>query len=174
MKTSVTVVIGTHKETPVPKEIKRLGLLERFALVQHTARDDKTYMYFDSDIAVKLLEALEKVLSVQARVTYRDQVTDVRWLANLYSLEQDEEERDPFEQAELYVNTKLICLVVTEGWTAVGGPKIYHDSHTYSVYSANDLSEKLLEALSEFGIVPGKLYRTRRLAEGRLESAEKI
>jgi hypothetical protein len=171
METIVTVVIGTHKETPVPKEVKTLGLLERIAIVQHTFRPDKGYMYFDSDIALKLLAGLEQVWGVKARVLHIKKLIDTGALATVYDNEADEEERDPFERAEFYWGDTLVCLVFTEGWTAVGGPRLYHDSVTYSVYSAADISEKLLVVLSELGLIPETIYRTKRLAEGRLESA---
>jgi hypothetical protein len=129
MKTTIAVVIGTHKETPVPKEVKSLELLERCAIAQETYQADKTYMYFDSDLAIKVLGGLEQVLGVPARVITDTKKTDtkksdtlsIQSLAASYSKQVDEEERDPFEQAEYWQADKLICLVVTENWQAVGG-----------------------------------------------------
>lgn len=155
----------------MPRKAKKLGLLERFAVVQNTSRPDKTFMYFDSDIALKLLEGLEQILDVEARVIHNNKEMDTRALTTSYDGEKDAEERDPFERATFYQNNQLVCLIVSENWTAIGGPKIYHDSVTLSVYSSADISEKLLVKLSDFGVVPTAIHRTKRLAEGRLESA---
>jgi hypothetical protein len=171
LKTVVTVVIGTHEQTPVPREVRTLGLLERIAVIQHTFRPDKGFMYVDSDIALKVLTGLEQLFGVKPRVLHGNKILDTGALAALYYSKANEEERDPFERAEFYLDDTLVCLVVTENWAAVGGPRLYHDSVTYSVYSQEDISKKFLAGLADLGVTPDTLCHTKRLADGRLESA---
>jgi hypothetical protein len=171
MTTTVAFVIGTHKETPIPKEVKKLGLLERFAIIQNTSRPDKTYMYFDSDIAMKVLGGLEQVWGIEAHIIYLGTSVTTQKLADTYN-HTPEEERDVFERAAFYQDDKTVCLVVSEDWAAVGGPAVYHDSVTYSVYSATNRSEDYVTVLQQNGINPTIVHHTNSLSKAdRLVSA---
>jgi hypothetical protein len=60
----------------------------------------------------------------------------------------DEVEPEPAEYVMVRDDTALVLCIATEFWTQVGGPTPYADSYTYSIFSAEDVSGRVMTHLS--------------------------
>lgn len=157
VRTSFQFVLGTHEATPVPAAARAHGLTHRCALVQSTAAAHATELVVDP---TALLVALAWLDSSHARpgVLFWDESRRQR--ATRGELETHYRTRDAtqFDVVRAgewrHADGQLAVLLATEPWAAVGGPAPYHDSYTYSFYSAEPLDQALLAALRSNGCEP--------------------
>lgn len=125
------------------------GLTRRFAWVLETYRPDKgPDSYFDAELFRALIERyLGTIGHDRLEIAMHGRKGIV-----LSSLETIVEE--PFENAKIFQNGKVLCFIETVPWVNVGGPEPYHDSYTVSVYvqaydstAIRDLTQNVAQAL---------------------------
>jgi len=151
LRTSFQIVLGTHDATPVPAAARAHGLTQRFALVQSTHAPGVADMLVDSSALLVLLRTFDMHLASAGRL-YWDRARRRRERVALASLTAyyrttPQEEHEPLTGGEWLRGQRLVALLHTERWANVGGPAPYHDSLTYSFYTAEDCSHGLLDAL---------------------------
>ncbi|HMF18066.1 MAG TPA: hypothetical protein VKE98_12715 [Gemmataceae bacterium] len=92
--------------------------------------------------------------------------------------ERGEVDWEPPEQIELIQKKQLVGFVETEYWTLHGGPSPYHDSYTFSFYTAEDRSEefrKICELESaNLGAQIAGYYKEEQLKEPYQSRAARI
>lgn len=131
-----------------PKQALGAGLNQRFAVIQDTFVEGCADMYFDEH----LWRALVGVLSSSSE-TFQVEVTlesgAVRpWGKFLQDWESiPPEDRDPPPLVEMRSGGALLLSMMTEYWTRVGGPRLYHDSYTYSLFAPRDMEAEVRVAL---------------------------
>src|SRR5947209_1811605 len=140
---SLSLVSGYHDCTFPPAEAYDAGLRERFAVVLGSYRPDRDGMCFDATTFLRVGEA------VCAAVPHTSLLIDIsgdirfgsfRELAQGYA-RLTQEGRDPPQRLRLFNGDGVVCVMETELWVNIGGPAIYHDSYTFSFYTAEDYSE---------------------------------
>ncbi|HEX6865757.1 MAG TPA: hypothetical protein VF122_00855, partial [Caulobacteraceae bacterium] len=81
-----------------------------------------------------------------ARVPTRSDETPVDAFMATWNSSRDEY-RDPPEYIVARDGEDLILCIATEYWTRIGGPRPYHDSYTYSIYSRDNIIENVIKFL---------------------------
>lgn len=151
LRTPFQIVLGTHDATPVPAAARAHGLTQRFALVQSTHAPGVADLLVDSSVLLVLLRTLDTHFAATGRL-YWDRSHRRRERIELESLTAcyrttPQEKHEPLSAGEWLRGQRLVALLHTEFWSEVGGPAPYHDSLTYSFYTAEDCSGVLLAAL---------------------------
>lgn len=164
LRTSFQLVLGTHDTTPVPAAVRAHGFTHRFALVQSTHAPAVADMVVDSTALLVLLAAIDAHYGTSGRLFWdrpqrRRERIELATLAEFYRTTPPEN-HEPLAAAEWRQGHRVVALLHTEQWSDVGGPAPYHDSLTYSLYSAEDLSAPLLAALRAAGHEPTAIVRT--------------
>lgn len=144
--TTVKLVRGRHDHTPIPKVVKKEGWGYRAAVVIDSYVPGEPEMWFDSALFVRFLRSIDDAMKATSRqISMVDprhgktvELTSVDALDRFYQ-EIGEEDRDlPEEVIWLEYDVK-IGGGFAEKWYAVGGPEIYHDSFTFSVFTKKDI-----------------------------------
>ena len=65
------------------------------------------------------------------------------------------EDRYPPASIRVRKQESLPLCISTEYWSQVGGPQPYHDTFTYSAYSNEDISERLMQFLRDADAAAG-------------------
>lgn len=173
--TTVKLVRGFHEQTPIPKSVKQYDWPYRAAVVIDSYVPDVPEMVFDSALFTRFLESIDTALKATTRVI---KVIDPKTakpvalhsLAELTSFYQgcDEENRDLPEEVLWFDGAANVGGGFPERWYAVGGPEIYHDSFTFSVFSQKEIYSALSASAAEvcastnarlIGIYEGKMQR---------------
>ena len=139
----LSLVSGYHDCTFPPAEAYDAGLRERFAIVLGSFRPDRDGMCFDAKVFLRLGEALCAALphtSLLVELPGGARFTSFGDLAREYA-RVSQDERDPPRRVRLFNGDDPVCVMDTEFWVNVGGPAIYHDSYTFSFYTAADHAE---------------------------------
>lgn len=163
LRTPFQIVLGIHDATPVPAAARAHGFTHRFALVQSTRAPGVADVLVDSSALLVLLRALDTHFASIGRL-YWDRAHRRRERIELGTLaihyrDTPQEEHETLVAGEWQRSRQLLALLHTEQWSASGGPAPYHDSLTYSFYSATDLSELLLGALHAADCEPTAVLR---------------
>lgn len=159
IKTEINVYEGFDPVCPVPKVVTAASLAHRLALVQETYRPDSVDAFFDCALWMSILEFAANFQS-GTQVGIVDRCRQVVWLAKepeerdeialatYLSKQKDDVDRGPAEYVMVRQNNRVLLCIVTEFWTNVGGPTPYADSYTYSIYSNDDVSERVMQHMS--------------------------
>lgn len=174
LRTPFQIVLGTHDATPVPAAARAHGFTHRFALVQSTHAAGHADMVVAAGPLLALLDALDLRHDLPGALYWdeaRRRRTTRAAVGTHYRL-QPPAEHEILAAGEWRERDQLTVLLCSEQWLAVGGPEPYHDSITYSFYSATDLSDSLLHALRRAGHEPAAIHRVgppreRRRSRGR-------
>jgi len=158
-RTRIDLYSGFDGVYPTPKLATRAGLRHRLAVVQATYRPDSADMYFDAPLWHRLV-AFATTFAPGVRVTVVDRplgaqrrepsTSDETPIEVFMGAQRGRVEEDPAEY--LMVRDEggsLVCCVVTEFWTAVGGPAPYADSLTYAIYTQGDASQRVRRHLAD-------------------------
>lgn len=164
LRTPFQIVLGTHDATPVPAAARAHGFTHRFAVVQSTHAPAVADMVVDSRVVLALVRAVDTHFATSASLFWdrpgrRRQRVELTALEAYYR-DTAPELHDPITAAEWRSGNRLVALLHTETWCDVGGPMPYHDSVTYSLYTAADLGAPLLAALRAAGHEPTAVIRT--------------
>jgi hypothetical protein len=143
------------RDYPVPPKFLRTeGLVHRLAIVQETHVEGVTDKVFDES----LWEAIVDFASQYARggvLTAAASVRDVGRGETPLAQHLDgwkkagPGEREPAQLLFVRKRLMLKLCVIAELWCRTGGPKAYHDSYTYVLYSRRDLSTEVPDFLRE-------------------------
>lgn len=135
-----------HAPTLLPKPAHAHGWKHRTALVIDSHVAGESEMILNTALLVRFLETIDQAL---AATTRRIQIIDPAtaspttlssWaeLSAFYG-RVTKEHQDLPESVEWRTGDVLIAGGFPEKWYAVGGPALYHDSFTFSVYSTRDV-----------------------------------
>jgi hypothetical protein len=135
----LALVAGYHACSFPPPFAADAGLKERFAVVLDSFRADKDGMFFDAELFVQITAALLQAIphhSLDIEIgANQAPLHSMPALADCYA-RQEESEREPPLRMKMYSDQRLVACEETEWWVQVGGPAIYHDSYTFSFYTA--------------------------------------
>lgn len=163
------IVLGLHDATPVPAAVRAHGFDHRFALVQSTHAPAVADMIVDSTALLALIRALDTHVGAPGKLFW-DRPHRRRQRIELSALEAHYRDtppdtHDPLSAGEWRVGQQLVALLHTETWCNVGGPAPYHDSLTYSFYTAEDCSQTLLTALRAADCEPSSVLTATSLPQ---------
>jgi hypothetical protein len=143
------LVSGYHACSFPPRAAYDAGLRNRFAVVLSTFRPEKSEMFFDSNLFIKIADALLQVIAHDLlEIDLGGEVPVLRSLASLAEryASQEEMDREPPAWMRAYGGNRLIAIEETEWWTSVGGPAPYHDTLTFSFYTPENRSVEFRRA----------------------------
>jgi hypothetical protein len=138
----IALVAGYHPCSFPPSIAYDNGLRARFAVVLSSYHPEKDGMFFDADLFVLLAYAMLKVIphdSLSIETGDSSRLPSLPDLVQQYA-DQDETDREPPDRIKVSCSGRLVAVEETEAWMAVGGPTPYHDSYTFSFYTAEDRS----------------------------------
>lgn len=148
---SVRFVRGYDQWSHVPREFAQPTLTHRFAVVQETYVEGCADMFFDEPLWRALAEFVRVKNSGAVLVLRENQEREPvgldAFFEELDAAEPDEKEPPPIIQS--VAEGVVLMQMVTTYWTRAGGPDLYHDSYTYSLYSGRDISAELTAFLSD-------------------------
>ncbi len=174
----IDFVTGIERDARFPKYLAASGLTHRFAIVQQTYVEGAGEMVVDERLWLALV-AFVGAYAPDTTVTVAAQVTDVgrneRPLSD-YVAEWEAKapaDRDHPPGAVVLRNAQgLVLCMLTEEWYSVGGPGVYHDSCTYSLFSGCDIADQVLACLRDHPDAAGwRLAETVLSAEASFEMA---
>lgn len=144
------MVLGFHRETPVPSDVQRLNLPYRTAIVLDTYRSWSPDMYFDSQLFLALLAPIDRsftpsTLSIAIQLYEPERLQTIEGLAELAAFYAAQpSDADIPDEATWVRDGHIIARGFSERWDLVGGPSLYHDSLTFSVFSRTPLPDSVL------------------------------
>lgn len=144
IKTQISFVAGIDGIHPAPACVQEAGLTHRFAVIQQTWRPDSADMYFDEALWLALVDFAVR-FSPGADVRIGEAGLD----ADAYLRSWKTTDDPGPEQVEASVQGRPVLVIAPEFWANVGGPAPYHDSYTYSLYSNEDISARILAHLRD-------------------------
>lgn len=149
----ISFVEGFERDWRMPDGLRAAGLTRRVALVQETGVPGLVDMYFDDALFLAVLDFMASAapgarLGLAARVEDigRKEVSPEQLRADWSRLSADE--RDPVGAVVARIGDRPVLAMLTEFWVAVGGPRPYADSYTYSLLSDRPLGDDLRAFLS--------------------------
>lgn len=141
-----------------PREVEAWRLPFRFAVVQHAYRPDMVDSYVDFPLWRALCEfagivangdaiTIAQLAPNQRQRPLRrdDEVLLTEYLSSGPSV--FGEEWDAPERIVVRRDGAPVLVVASEYWVYAGGPPLYHDTMTYSIYSSEDIESRVLEFL---------------------------
>lgn len=149
-KTEIEFVSGFDPVCPIPRIVRAAGLDHRFAVIQHTYRPDSVDGVFDValfDTLMRFAAALRPNADVSA-----DERNDGREvsLANFRAAwEQSSEDHRSDAMLLVRLGSELVACIAPEHWANIGGPAPYSDSYTYSIFSREEMGERVTAFLRD-------------------------
>lgn len=150
------LVVGVHRETPVPDDVRTLHLCHRTALVLDTCRSWSPDMYFDAGLLVTLLDPINRFLDAAGAFAVRLYEPErlhvcgsLAALAAFYSGRPADAGMP--EHAAWTRGRHTVARGFSERWDLVGGPALYHDSCTFSIFTGAPLPEAVLSHIRAAG-----------------------
>jgi len=146
----ISFVRGVDRFSTPPKFVKKAGLTSRFAVVQHTYVEGCADLYFDASLWRALASFVQSKggkAEVWVTTPGRKPLTLTKFIEEWEEISADEREPPPVLRV-LSGARPALCMVTTY-WADVGGPGLYHDSYTYSLYGDKDLGDDVLAALAK-------------------------
>ena len=146
----IRFVRGVDWYTQVPAAAKKAGLDRRFAVIQETAVDGCGDMYFDEPLWRALVEFV-RASAGQGTVEVLREGRKVAptplddFLEAWDRLSYDDKCPPPVLIA-LSAERVVLC-TQTQYWNLGGGPRPYHDSYTYQIFSDRDVEAEVIAAL---------------------------
>lgn len=154
--TTLKLVRGLHPETPVPTAAQLCGWTHRTAVVIDSYVPGLADMYFDSALFLRFLQRIDDLIAGTSRhITVIDprsgQSRELMSVAELQDFYHDlpEDERDLPQDIFWFDDVVPVAGGFAENWDMVGGPEIYHDSFTLSVFTKKDIFPALAAAAGE-------------------------
>lgn len=156
MVVCVRFVRGLDKHSSFPDLVRRAGLNQRFAIIQDTHIQGHADMYFDEPLWRALIEFV-KSKAVSGRVeVFSDHRKRASVPIELFLEDWGQtaaEERCPPPMVAAFAGERATLCMVTDNWAAVGGPALYHDSYTHSLFCDRDVELEVMTALTS---APGR------------------
>lgn len=133
---------GYSQCAPVLRELHRIGLLRRFAIVLDTHRHDCVDMYFDAELYFSLVSHIADTIRYDTLLATMQDSRVFRSLKELDILfrKTPREDQEPPLRIEFHSDKVIQCSMETEFWVYAGGPSPYSDSYTISIYTHRDRS----------------------------------
>jgi hypothetical protein len=151
----------------LPYQAEKYGFDQRIAFVMESHDPTRPDMFFDSRLYVGLVGVVSNVLEApHIRATMR------QWRPGIRSRERQiefhdvnamgksfenipEVEQEPFDYLLLCKDSTVLGVIVSEPWARVGGPELYHDSYTQALFTATDVSERVISAVEKYSTENG-------------------
>jgi hypothetical protein len=146
----VRFVRGLDRHSTYPSFVEAAGLNERFAVVQDTFVEGCDDMHFEEPLWRELVECFPRLIpDCQVLVTPEIQPDKPIMLGDFLQRWDltAAEDREPPPIVTALSGQTIALVMVTDFWVRTGGPDIYHDSYTYSVFSEQDVSAELMATL---------------------------
>lgn len=143
VETSISMVNGYHKETPVSDMAITSHLPYRFAIIVYGPISLSGSILFDDVIFYKIIDKILIVLKPDRVIIMVDDQIEVSSLAELKSYMESlpAEDRMPPKMIRFLVGGETVAIEETEFWALCGGPSPYHDSWTFSFYTKERLNQ---------------------------------
>ena len=166
-RTSISFVAGGQSQWLLQWEVERWRLPHRFAVVQDTYRADMVDMYRDKSVWFRLFEFAQQysegaaltIVDRQSRasghITEADEKSCEAYLVSQEGM--SDEDWDAPERIVVRENGAPVLVIAAEYWANIGGPDLYHDSMTYSIYSKEDVSARVMRFLADADAAGGWL-----------------
>lgn len=149
----IRFVSGEDGLTPLPPIVAKAQFSARFAVVQDTYVEGCVDMYFDQSLWRALagyVAGLGGTVSVLTKFKDRLEAPLDAFLEGWEAI--PDEDKDPPWVLLVRSEDRLLMAMVTDYWVQVGGPKLYHDSYTYSLLSDRRLEDEVQAVLA---VAPG-------------------
>ncbi len=131
-------VSGYHEQSYPPPVAYEAGLHERFAVVMDMVLSRVGDGLFDTELFLRIMAAIIGAIkhdSLSIVIDSHNEVGSLSELTDWYDSRDRLDHEPPFEMY-LRQGAQLVAMTETEFWAKIGGPDIYHDSYTLSVYTA--------------------------------------
>lgn len=159
----ITIVYGYHNNTPVPQLVYKENLSFRFAIIFETAFSKYDVSFFQAELFMKLISAINTQIDcndIQVDVDEKTQYQTIDlFKENLFKLAEDS--RIPPLRVFFRKNNTLMCLEETEFWAFCGGSAPYSDSYTASFYTKKNMRDVFDSTCSSVCSNMGVIIRER-------------
>lgn len=139
---------GMDRYSTLPPFVAKAGLTHRCAVIQDTYVQGCADTFFDASLWLALVEFLQSQGGeVTVLAKWRDRVEQP-----LSAFLKTWTDLDPEDQDAAWIlisrldDLPTLCMV-TDYWCQVGGPRLYHDSYTYSLFAGRDLGREVITFL---------------------------
>lgn len=162
----IEFVRGGQSEWLAPGEVDAWQLPFRFAVVQQTHRPGKVDAYVDKSLWLRLCEFAQAfaegspltIVHFRPDQRLRSPTQDDEKPLESYliaSAAVSDEDWDAPERIIVRRDGTPVLVVAAEHWVYAGGPALYHDSMTYSIFSKEDLEGRVIQFLADSGAAAG-------------------
>ena len=145
----IDFVAGIERDARFPKYLAAAGLTHRFAVVQQTYVEGADDMVID-EMLWRALVSFAAAYDPAAPLSVAPREKDVgrkEVLLSDYMAEWDEklpDDRYPPDVVLLRHGQTLRLCLIAEAWYSCGGPYLYHDSCTHSLFSDRDIGDEVI------------------------------
>lgn len=139
-------VIGAHKHTPIPDEVRSHELRHRFAVIVDPHRESRMPLETVASIVSAILLEISAAFSWSRVVATMPDGTEYGRLSDVTGHVLADHSLNLPARVCYYRDEQLVCVEVTENWAALGGPQPYSDSHTFSFYTPWDWALRFIHA----------------------------
>lgn len=159
-RTTIEFVRGGQSEWLAPREVEAWQLPVRFAVVQETYRLDMVDAYVDRSLWLRLCEFARTfaegsdvtIVHLRPEQCQRSPTQDDEKPLETFlitSAAVPDEDWDAPERIVVRRDGAPVLVIATERWIYVGGPALYHDSMTYSIFSKENLGGRVIQFLAD-------------------------
>jgi hypothetical protein len=138
----VRFVAGNDGLAPIPLAVSAAGLNQRFAVIQETGVEGCVDWYFD-ELLWRTLVEFAATQGDDQKVLERTTEEPLNGFLERWDRTKIED-REPPWTILIRSEGQITFAMVTEYWDLAGGPQPYSDSYTYSLFSHEDVSEKVI------------------------------
>ena len=144
-RTSIEFVVGGQSQWLPASSVEAWALPHRFAVVQHTYRADLVDLFRDRALWLRLFEFAKNFSKGNAPTIVDEESREVSCDSH-FARQQAVSDGDWDAPRHVIVreNGTPVLVIATEYWANIGGPKIYHDSMTYSLFSKERLEDRVM------------------------------
>lgn len=146
----IRFVEGFDIYTTWPQLVRNAALNNRFAIIQDTYVPGQPDMVFDEPLWRALVRFMVDYVSDGVVTACRDLDSKPERLLDWFRADWEAEpadDRDPPEALLVRRGGRLVAAMITAPWCRVGGPKLYHDSWTYSIFTENPVGDQVRQHL---------------------------
>lgn len=165
-RTTIEFVRGGQSEWLAPREVDGWQLPLRFAVAQQTHRPDKVDAYVDKSLWLRLCEFARTfaegspltIVRLRPDQRQRSPTQDDEKPLESYLIRGaavSDEDWDAPERIMVRRDGAPVLVIAAEHWVYVGGPALYHDSMTYSIFSKEDIEGRVIQFLTDSGAAAG-------------------
>ncbi|HEY1269161.1 MAG TPA: hypothetical protein VGH16_18020 [Candidatus Binatia bacterium] len=150
-----------------PHHAEKCGFEQRIAFVMESYDPTRPDAFFDSQLYVGLVGAVFHVLGanrirattrmLRLGIRNRDREIEFHDADTMGKVFENvpEIEKEPFDYLFFFKDSTIIGVMVSEPWARVGGPELYHDSYTQALFTAADVSERVITAAEKYSTENG-------------------